>query len=84
MLDPIHINDPIYLEEICITRGDTEARDGEVRNLYLQKYDDDTHYSVVDECGTVVPGVSFSGDANTADGIQRLHDLFDLVYGEDE
>ncbi len=77
----IYVNDPVYIEEVCVGYGDPNSRDGVYRNLYFQKYDDDTAYSLMDEFGTVVPGVRFHGDISTE--IEKVKDLFFLVYGED-
>lgn len=79
--DAIYVNDPVYIEEIVVARGDIEDRDGPVQTLYLQKYEDDTRYAVIDEWGKQT-NRSFSGDPGS--NIQAVHDLFDDIYGDSE
>jgi hypothetical protein len=77
----IYVNDPIQIEEVCVGYGDPEYRDGVYRNLYFQRYENENDYHVIDEFGTIVPGVKFHGDISTE--IEKVKDLFVLVYGED-
>lgn len=78
--DAIYVNDPIYIEEIAVSRGDIDDRDGPFQMLYLQKYDDDTAYAVMDQTGRILPGVRFHGDP-TSD-IEKVKNLFDLVFDD--
>ena len=79
----IYMNDPVYIEEVCVGFGDPESRDGAYHNLYLQKYDDDTSYAVIDEWGKNT-GFSwspndFADDAQSFDGLRYI---FSQVYDD--
>ena len=79
----IYMNDPQCIEEVCVGYGDPESRDGTYHNLYLQKYDDDTSYDVLDEWGKYT-GFSWSpadyaDDAQSFDGLRYI---FSQVYSD--
>ena len=77
----IYMNDPQYIEEVCVGYGDPESRDGTYYNLYLQKYPDDDRYSVWDEFGTRTGYTwspsDYADDAQSFDGLRYI---FAQVY----
>ena len=70
----IHVGDPVYKEEVCVTRGD--------RCIYLVKYDDDTQYDVLDEHGERTT-FTWSGDVQGIADFIALADLFRDIYPHD-
>lgn len=68
----IHVSDPVYREEVLVTRGD--------HVIYLVKYDDDTRYLVTDKYGHGTTH-TWSGDISGIADFQSLADIFDEVYG---
>lgn len=70
----IHVGDPIYTEEIRVTRGD--------HDIYLIKYDDDTTYVVHDENGTPTKH-TWRGDVAGASDFIAISSIFDAIYGGD-
>ena len=79
----IYMNDPEYIEEVCVGYGDPESRDGSYHNLYLQKHPDDTRYAVLDEFGART-GWTWSLDdyADDAQSFDGLRYLFSQVYDD--
>jgi len=79
----IYMNDPEYIEEVCVGYGDPDSRDGLYLNLYLQKHPDDRRYAVLDEFGTRT-GYTWSPDdyADDAQSYDGLRYLFYKVYTE--
>lgn len=71
----IHVNDPVWREEVLVTRGN--------RCLYFVKYDDDTRYTVMDENGFGTAHM-WRGDIEGIADFQALADLFDEVYPADD
>jgi len=70
-IEEIHISDPVWREEVLVTRGD--------RCLYFVKYDDDTRYMVLDEHGNGTTHTWRGGIDGIVDFI-ALADMFDEVY----
>ena len=79
----IYMNDPQYIEEVCVGYGDPESRDGTYHNLYLQKYADDDRYSVLDEFGVFTSFTwspsDYADDAQSFDGLRYI---FAQVYAD--
>ena len=79
----IYMNDPVYIEEVCVGYGDPETRDGTYHNLYLQKYDDDDRYSVWDEFGNRTGFTWSESDyVGTWQSFDGLRYLFSQVYDD--
>lgn len=70
----IHVNDPVWREEVTVTRGG--------HTLYFVKYDDDTSYSVMDEHGFGTAHM-WRGDIEGTSDFHALADLFDEVYPDE-
>lgn len=66
----IHVGDPVYREEVPVTRGGT--------TIYFVKYDDDTSYAVCNQYGDGT-GHTWRGDIDGAADFIALHDIFDDV-----
>lgn len=70
----IHVSDPVYREEVLVTRGN--------HVIYLVKYEDDTRYAIVDKYGNGTTH-TWRGDIDGIADFQSLADIFDDVYGSD-
>lgn len=66
----IHVGDPVYREEVPVTRGRT--------TIYFIKYDDDTSYVVRNQHGDAT-GHTWRGDIDGAADFIALQDIFDDV-----
>ena len=79
----IYMNDPEYIEEVCVGYGDPDSRDGLYHNLYLQKHPDDRRYAVLDEFGTRTgytwSPADYADDAQSFDGLRYI---FSQVYAD--
>lgn len=67
----IHVGDPVYQEEIRITRGE--------RCIYLIKYGNDSTYVVHDEDGEPTD-YTWTGDVEGVSAFIALHDIFTSLY----
>jgi hypothetical protein len=66
----IHVSDPIFREEVRVTRGNG--------TIYLVKYEDDTRYMVLDQHGDDT-GFTWRGGIDGASDFIAIGDMIDDI-----